>query len=96
MGSLASSQSDRRRDRISQSARLSWHELVAEAFHLGLDPPGETRNVGHSILPGNSNVSRTGAVGPQPQHLAMSRREPRYRPDSRDSQGEHRAPSLQR
>ena len=42
------------------------HEIVAEALHLGLDPLGETRNVGHlnSVeLKRLSDRSR----GPQPQ-----------------------------
>ena len=42
------------------------HEPIAEAFNLGLQQCIQRGNVRHSIFQ-RSNVSRTGAVGPQPQ-----------------------------
>jgi hypothetical protein len=43
------------------------HEIVAEAPHLGLYQPLKTGNVGHARSTLSPKVSRTGAVGPQPQ-----------------------------
>ena len=42
------------------------HELVAEAFHLGLDPAGETRNVGHMNSIELKRLSDR-SLGPQPR-----------------------------
>ena len=43
------------------------HELKSEGSHLGLDHPLQAGNVRHRSCPSATNVSRTGAAGPQPQ-----------------------------